>query len=258
MSTETAPATTRQPSLAQRQAKWKRDYRRAADSTENARTLRDTAIVNYFRSLPDSETSEKKNATGGVTRTTKAVSDISRAKATLVALAVSVDDKGKTQDIFALAPQRVVQIVKAFHRAETITQTSTTSGALAPVLETEAATALTVALTEAAKPTNLGDAGALALAETLAKDLADATPEEVVVKAETLTREAIAKAKDAKKATADATTDETKNSEVRPVVLISGALDALESALTSGAADLDPQQKAMLLQRLETLAKHLA
>lgn len=250
----TTETPTRTPSLATRQAKWKRDYRKAAENTENARILRDTAIVNYFRSLPDSEVSEKKTATG-VTRTTKPVSDNARAKATLEALAVSVDDKGKTQDIFALAPQRVVQIVKAYYRAETVTATSTQTGSLAPVLETEAANALTIALTEAAKSTNLGDKGTDALAETLAKDLADAKPEEVVAKAETLTREAIAKAKAAKAEKKDDASD--KADDVRPVVAISAALDSLESAL-AGASDLDSQQKAMLLQRLESLAKHLS
>lgn len=252
MSTAT-DTTTRTPSLATRQAKWKRDYRKAAESTENARLLRDTAVVNMFRSLPDSEVTTRKTA-NGETRTTKPVSDNARAKATLVALAVSVDDKGRTQDIFGLTPQRVVQIVKAYHRAETITQTSTQTGALAPVLESEAANALTVALTEAGK--HMGDKGTDALAETLAKDLADAKPEEVVAKAETLTRDAIAKAKAAKAEKRDDAKAE-KDSLVRPVVAISAALDSLESAL-SGAADLDPQQKAMLLQRLETLAKHLS
>lgn len=250
--TTTAPRTA---SLAQRQAKWKRDYRKAADNTENARILRDTAVVNYFRSLPDSEVSEKKTATG-VTRTTKPVSDNARAKATLVALAVSVDDKGKTQDIFGLTPQRVVQIVKAYHRAETITQTSTQTGTLAAVLETDDASALSVALTEAAKSQNLGDKGADALTETLRADLADVEPGDVVRKAEVLTRQAIAKAKAAKDIAA-AKADETKAEEVRPVVAISAALDSLESAL-SGASDLDPQQKVFLLQRLESLAKHLA
>lgn len=249
MSTQTE---TRTASLADRQAKWKNDYRRACDATENARVLRDTAVVNYFRSTPDSETVTKKTA-NGEQRTTKPVSDNARAKATLTALAVSVDDKGRTQDIFALTPQRVVQIVKAYHRAETVTATSTTSGALAPVLETEAANALTVALTEAGK--HMGDKGTDALAVTLAKDLADAKPEDVVIKAETLTRDAIAKAKEAKAAKAEETKPEAVESE-RPVVKISAALDSLESAL-AGASDLDPQQRAMLLNRLESLAKHL-
>lgn len=251
--TETTP---RVASLATRQAKWKRDYRTAAESTENARILRDTAVVNMFRSLPDSEVTETKTA-NGVQRTTKPVSDNSRAKATLVALAVSVDDKGRTQDIFALTPQRVVQIVKAYHRAETITMSSTTSGALAPVLETEAANALSTALLEARKSHNLGDEGTEALASTLATELADAKPEDVVIKAETLTREAIAKAQAARKVKDEAKPD-AKPEDVRPVVAISGALDALEIALTSGAADLDPQQRALLRGRLETLAKHLA
>lgn len=254
MSTETA---TRTPSLATRQAKWKRDYRKAAENTENARIMRDTAVVNYFRSLPDSEVSVKKTA-NGEQRTTKPVSDNARAKSTLVALAVGVDDKGKTMDIFGLTPQRVVQIVKAYHRAETVTATSTQTGSLAPVLESEAANALTVAMTEAAKSTNLGDKGADALATTLAKDLADAKPEDIVVKAEALTREAIAKAKEARKATADAKSDEAPSDATRPVVKISAALDSLESALSEGAADLDPQQRAMLLQRLQTLAKSLS
>lgn len=251
MSTDTA-TQTRTPSLATRQAKWKRDYRKAADATENARILRDTAVVNYFRSLPDSEVSEKKTATG-ITRTTKPVSDNARAKATLLALAVGVDDKGKTQDIFGLTPQRVVQIVKAYHRAETITMSSTTDGALSPILETERANALTVALTEATK--HMGDKGADALAETMAKSLAETPAGEIVAAAEAATRDAIAKAKAAKAAKKDETGD--KGDDVRPVVAISAALDSLESAL-SGAADLDPQQKAFLLQRLETLAKHLA
>lgn len=250
--TTTAPRTA---SLAQRQAKWKRDYRKAADSTENARILRDTAVVNYFRSLPDSEVSEKKTATG-VTRTTKPVSDNARAKSTLLALAVGVDDKGKTQDIFGLTPQRVVQIVKAYHRAETITLASTTDGALSPMLETDRANALTVALTEASKSQNLGDKGADALAETLSKSLADVPAGEIVAAAEAATREAIVKAKAAKAAKAD-DKDDAGTEEVRPVVAISAALDSLESAL-AGASDLDPQQKAFLLQRLQNLAKHLA
>lgn len=254
--TETAPRTA---SLATRQAKWKRDYRKAAESTENARLLRDTAVVNTFRSLPDSEVSEKKTATG-ITRTTKPVSDNARAKATLVMLAVSVDDKGRTQDIFGLTPQRVVQIVKAYHRAETITQTSTQTGTLSPVLETEAANALTVALTEASKSQNLGDKGADALAETMRETLAETDfgdGQAVVAAAETMTREAIAKAKAAKAAKKDADAPADGEPTVRPVVLISAALDTLESAL-EGASDLDPQQKAFLLQRLETLAKHLS
>lgn len=252
MSTSTETRAPRTASLAQRQAKWKRDYRKAAETTENARILRDTAVVNYFRSLPDSEVSEKKTATG-VTRTTKPVSDNARAKATLIALAVAVDDKGKTQDIFGLTPQRVVQIVKAYHRAETITQTSTTAGSLAPVLETEEANALTVALTEATK--HMGDKGADALAETLRSDLDGVAPADVVAKAETLTREAIAKAKAAKASKAEAKPEAEEG--VRPVVAISAALDSLESALAAGASDLDPQQKALLLGRLESLSKHL-
>lgn len=254
MSNATATeTTTRTPSLATRQAKWKRDYRRAADATENARVLRDTAVVNYFRSLPDSETVTKKTA-NGEQRTTKPVSDNARAKSTLVALAVSVDDKGRTQDIFGLTPQRVTQIVKAYHRAETITQTSTTVGALASVLETEEANALTVALTEAAKSINLGDKGADALAETIRADLADVTPADAVKAAEAITRESIVKARAAKAAAPEV---KPESDGERPVVKISAALDALESAL-SGAADLDPQQKTLLLQRLETLAKHLS
>lgn len=251
--TETAPRTA---SLATRQAKWKRDYRKSTDMAENARILRDTAIVNYFRSLPDTEVSEKKTATG-ITRTTKPVSDNARAKATLVALAVSVDDKGKTQDIHNIAPQRVVQIVKAYHRAETITQTSTQTGNLSPILETEAANALTVALTEASKSQNLGDKGADALAEKIRADLADTDPADAVAAAEAITREAIAKAKVAKAAKKDADAPADGEPTVRPVVLISAALDTLESAL-EGASDLDAQQKAFLLQRLETLAKHLS
>lgn len=251
--TETKPRTA---SLAQRQAKWKRDYRRAAESTENARILRDTAVVNYFRSLPDTVTSVTKNKSGlGSTTTTKPVSDNARAKDTLAALAVAVDDKGKTQDIFGLTPQRVVQIVKAYHRAETITQTSTTAGNLAPVLETEAANALTVALLEAQKSHNLGDKGADALAETLAKDLAESKPEDVVIKAEALTRDAIAKAKAAKADKPEAEAKPEADGD-RPVVAISNALDSLESAL-AGAGDLDPQQRALLRGRMESLIKHL-
>lgn len=248
--TTTTEAKPRTASLAQRQAKCKRDYRKAAENTENARILRDTSVVNYFRSLPDSITTSVKNKSGmGTTTTTKPVSDNARAKDTLLALAVSVDDKGKTQDIFGLTPQRVVQIVKAYRRAETVAATSTTSGSLAPVLESEEANALTVAMTEAAK--HMGDKGADALAETLRADLADVEPADVVVKAEALTRDAIAQARAAK-----AEKPEVKAEGERPVVLISAALDSLESAL-AGAGDLDSQQKAMLLQRLETLSKHL-
>lgn len=249
----TTETTTRTPSLAQRQAKYKRDYRRAAEATENARLMRDNAVVNYFRSLPDTTSTTVKNKSGlGSTTTTKPVSDNQRAKDTLAALAVAVDDKGRTMDVFALTPQRVVQIVKAYHRAETITHTSTTAGNLAPVLESEEGNALTVALTEAAK--HLTDKGTEALAETLAKDLADVKPEDVVVKAETLTRDAIAKAKAAK---AGKPEPKPESGEERPVVAISAALDSLESAL-QGASDLDPQQKALLRGRLESLAKFLA
>jgi hypothetical protein len=251
MSTTTETAT-RTPSLATRQAKWKRDYRKAAEATENARILRDTSVVNFFRSLPDSEVTVRKTA-NGEQRTTKPVSDNARAKATLVALAVSVDDKGKTQDIFGLTPQRVVQIVKAYHRAETVTMSSTTNGSLSPILETDRANALTVALTEATK--HMGDKGTDALAETLAKDLADTPAGEIVAAAEAATRDAISKAKAAKAAKKD---DAKPESDVRPVVAISAALDSLESALSAGASDLDPQQKAFLLQRLETLAKSLS
>lgn len=250
----TATETRTVADLATRQAKWKSDYRKACDATENARVLRDTAVVNTFRSLPDSETVSKKTA-NGETRTTKPVSDNARAKATLVMLAVSVDAKGKTEDIFGLTPQRVVQIVKAYHRAETITMTSTTDGGLSPMLETDRANALTVALTEASKSQHLGDKGADALAETLAKDLADVSVNDIVAAAETATREAIVKAKAAKEAKAEETKPEAEDGE-RPVVKISAALDSLEVAL-EGVADLDSQQKAMLLQRVETLAKHL-
>lgn len=250
----TTTTETRTASLAQRQAKWKRDYRRAAESTDKARTTRDTAIVNYFRSLPDSEVTKKKNPKTGMTTTsTKAVSDNQRAKDTLLALAVGVDDKGKTTDVFALAPQRVVQIVKAYRRMDAMLATSTNTGQVAPELESEEATALSAALLEAAKSNNLGDKGADALAQTLADKAPEAVTPESLRDAEAEVRSAIAKAKAAKPEDTDAPESEGP----RPVVAISDALDTLESALSDGAADLDQHQRAMLANRLESLLKHL-
>jgi len=257
MSTRTVTKPTTTNTLATRRARYVRDYRQAATDFAAAMNVRDTAIVNYFRTLPETETVEVTNPkTATTTRTTKPVSDNQRAKDTLAALAVSVDDKGRTNDVFALAPQRVVQIVKAYRRAEQITATATTSGALAPALESEAASTLATALTTAAKSDALGDKGADALAETLAKSLADSKPEDVVKAADTLVREATAKAKDAAKVAKVEAAAKDKAAAPAPVVLISGALDSLESAL-AGAKDLDPQQKSMLLQRLESLALHL-
>lgn len=260
MSTATkAPAkTARKATLSERRALWTNDYRKAANDTEVATRVRDEAIVNTFRSFPDSEVTEKKTATG-TTRTTKAVSDNQRAKDTLKTLAVAVDDKGKTMDVFGLVPQRVVQIVKAYRRAEQITASTTTDGTLSPVLASEEGAALVTALNTASRGALLGDKGSDALAVTLAKDLADTAPAEIVKAAETATRDAIDKAK--AKADADKEAAKAKGSkateETRPAVGISAALDSLESALTESAKDLDAQQKSMLLQRLENLAAHL-
>lgn len=264
MSTEAPAQTARKATLAERRTRWVGDYRRAAQGTEEALRVRDEAIVNYFRSLPDSVTTTKSTATGK-TRTTKPVSDNQRAKDTLAALAVSVDDKGKTQDVFGLVPQRVVQVVKAYRRAEEMTMLRPDKdGTLSPVLASDDGAALVTALNTAARGALLGDKGADALAVTLAKDLAETAPQDVVKAAETATRDAIDKAKakaDADKAEAKAKTPEAAD-VVRPVVAISAALDALESALNGtsdldGAADLDSQQKSFLLQRLENLASHL-
>ena len=115
------PTTTND--LADRRARYVRNYRAAAEAQTAAINLRDAAIVNYFRSLPNSATTVTTTATGEV-RTTKPVSDNQRAKDTLSALATSVDDKGRTNDVFALTPQRVVQVVKAYRRAEQVTGTA--------------------------------------------------------------------------------------------------------------------------------------
>lgn len=266
MSTSTATKTARKATLTERRALWTRDYRKAANDTEIALRVRDEAIVNTFRSFPDSEVTEKKTATG-VTRTTKAVSDNQRAKDTLKTLAVAVDDKGKTLDIFGLVPQRVVQIVKAYRRAEQMTgATPNTDGTLSPVVASEEGAALVTALNTAARGALLGDKGSDALAEVAAKDLADTPVKDVVKAAEAVTREAIDKAKAKTDADKAAAKDKAKTAKpgdvVRPVVAISAALDALESALngvsdSDGAADLDAQQKAFLLQRLENLSAHL-
>ena len=259
MSTSTqTPRKARKATLSERRALWTSDYRKAAADTEVALRVRDEAIVNYFRSLPDSVVTEKVTATG-TTRTTKAVSDNQRAKDTLAGLAVSVDEKGKTNDIFGLVPQRVVQIVKAYRRAEQMTMTSTTDGVISPVLASEEGAALVTALNTAARGAILGDKGADALAVTVAKDLGETAPAEIVKAAESVTREAIDKAQAATKAEKDAAKAKAPaaKSEATPTVQVSVALDSLESVLSEVAKDLDAQQKSMLLQRLENLASHL-
>lgn len=252
--------TTRKPrtaTLAEKRALWTRDYRQAATDTTTAIRVRDEAIVNTFRSFPDSEVTEKKTATG-VTRTTKPVSDNARAKDTLSTLAVAVDDKGKTMDVFGLVPQRVVQIVKAYRRAEEMTAQTTTDGTVAPALASDEGAALVTALNTAARGALLGDKGTDALAAVVAKDLADVKPGEIVKAAETATRDAIVKAKDKADADKAAAKDKApKGDAPRPAVGISAALDSLESALNESAKDLDAQQKSMLLQRLENLAAFL-
>lgn len=251
--------TARKATLTERRAAWTRDYRKAATDTETAVRVRDEAIVNTFRSFPDTEVSERKTA-NGTTRTTKAVSDNQRAKDTLRTLAVAVDDKGKTLDVFGLVPQRVVQIVKAYRRAEQMTgATPNTDGTLSPVVASEEGAALVTALNTAARGALLGDKGSDALAEVAAKDLADTPAKDIVKAAEAVTRDAIDKAKaksDADKDAAKAKAPRTSEGAT-PAVLVSAALDSLESVLTEGAKDLDPQQKAFLLQRLENLAAHL-
>lgn len=262
MSTSTQTRkVARKATLAERRALWTSDYRKAANDTETAVRVRDEAIVNTFRSFPDSEVTEKKTATG-VTRTTKAVSDNARAKDTLRTLAVAVDDKGKTMDVFGLVPQRVVQIVKAYRRAEQMTgATPNTDGTLSPVVASEEGAALVTALNSAARGAILGDKGADALAEVTAKDLADTAPAEIVKAAEEATRVAIDKAQSASKAEKDAAAARAKGSDDKapalPAVAVSSALDSLESVLGEVAKDLDPQQKAFLLQRLENLSAHL-
>lgn len=253
--TTTTTKTPRKASLTERRALWKSQYRKSEQTYGDSLTARDTAVVNMFRSLPDSVTTVRKTATGE-TKTTKPVSDNQRAKDTLAALAVGVDDKGTTRDRFALTPVRVTQIVKAYHRAEAITMASTSNGSLAPALETEAAGALVSALTTAGRGNYLGDKGADALAETLRESLADTKPGDVVAAAEVAVRDAIAKAADAKKA--DKETAKPKAADApRPVVVISNAIDSLEAALVESAKDLDPQQKALLGGRLEALVLHL-
>jgi hypothetical protein len=253
-----AKAETVEASLAQRLARWTNDYRNACEATENARTLRDTAIVNVFRALPDTETVTKHNAkTGTKTVSTKAVSDNARALETLRTVAVGVDEKGKTNDIFGLTPQRVVQIAKSYRRMDLIVATSTKTGQVAPELESEAATALSAALLEAAKSNALGDKGADALAETLANNTPEVvTPAALEAKA-TEVRDAIAKAKDAAKAKADKGTDKASEAP-KPVVALSDGIAALWSDLESLAQDLDPQQKVLMLGKFRDLADHAA
>jgi hypothetical protein len=250
---------TVEASLAQRLARWTNDYRNACVATENARTLRDTAIVNVFRALPDTETVTKHNAkTGTKTVSTKAVSDNARALETLRTVAVGVDDKGKTNDIFGLTPQRVVQIVKSYRRMDVALSTSTTTGQVAPELETEAATALSAALLEAAKSNALGDKGADALATTMASETPDSvvTPMLLENKAQEV-RDAIAKAKANAKANADKGTDKTSEAP-KPVVALSDGIAALWSDLEALAQDLDPAQKALILGKFRDLADHAA
>lgn len=261
-----ATKTPRKATLTERRALWTSQYRKAAEGAEVAQQDRDTAIVNMFRSLPDSVTTKRKTANGETT-TTKPVSDLQRAKDTLRALAVGVDDKGTTRDIFALTPVRAVAIVKAYRRAEVaIGASPVNNGSLAPALETPEAATLATALTTAARSNYLGDAGADALAETMKANLFEAgaldsaKPVDVVKAAEKETRDAIAKAQAKKaeeKVAAAAKAKETSTDGPRPVVAISDALDTLEVALTAGAKDLDTSQKAMLLNRLEALALHL-
>jgi hypothetical protein len=249
---------TVEASLAQRLARWTNDYRNACEATENARTLRDTAIVNVFRALPDTETVTKHNTkTGTKTVSTKAVSDNARALETLRTVAVGVDEKGKTNDIFGLTPQRVVQIVKSYRRMDLIVATSTKTGQVAPELESEAATALSAALLEAAKSNALGDKGTDALAETLAKSAPENVNGAVLEDATSQVRDAIAKAKDASKAKADKGTDKTSEAP-KPVVALSDGIAALWSDLESLAQDLDPQQKALMLGKFRDLADHAA
>jgi hypothetical protein len=251
-------ATPVEASLTDRLARWTNDYRNACEATENARTLRDTAIVNVFRALPDTETVKKHNAKSGTTVTsTKPVSDNARALETLRTVAVGVDDKGKTRDVFGLTPQRVVQIVKSYRRMDVALSTSTTTGQVAPALESEEATALSAALLEAAKSGNLGDKGADALATTMAAE-APETVTPAVLEAKTAeVRDAIAKAKAEAKAKADKGTDKVSEAP-KPIVALSDSIAALWSDLETMAQDLDPQQKALLLGKFRDLSDHAA
>lgn len=262
--TPTKPATTpRKASLTERRAFYRSQYRQAESDYGTSLETRDAALVNMFRSLPDTVTTKKKTATGE-TITNKPVSDRQRAKDTLLALAVGVDDKGVTRDRFALTDVRVVAIVKAYMRAETAVGASPVNGALAPVMETPQAAALVTALTTAARSTNLGDKGADALAETMRGQIFESTdavkPVDVVKAAEALTRDAIAKATEARKVAAEAAKAKaTTTPDVeRPVVAISNAVDSLEAALVAQAKDLDAQQKTLIHKRLEALLLHLS
>jgi hypothetical protein len=253
-----ATETPRKATLEERRAHWTNVYRESCISEEHAQSERDRAIVNMFRSLPDSVVTRKTTATG-VTTTTKPVSDNQRAKDTLSALAVGIDESGATRDVWALKPQRVVQIVKAYRRAEDLTMLRPDEDGLSPLLATDEGRTLVTALQTAARPNNLGDAGADAFTVVAAKDLADVSVKDVVAKAEEVTREAISKAKEAKaEAKEEAKSkEEAKEEAPRPAAVVATALDSLESALSEVAKDLDPQQKSMLLHRLESLALHL-
>lgn len=256
--TPKAPETdaAAEASLAQRLNRWTNDYRNACVATENARTLRDTAIVNVFRALPDSETVKKHNAKSGTTTyTTKPISDNARALETLRTVAVGVDEKGKTNDVFGLTPQRVVQIVKSYRRMDVALSTSTTTGQIAKPLESEEATALSAALLEAAK--KMGDKGADALAETMAKDAPEAVTGAVLEDATAQVRDAIAKATAAAKAKAEKAKDKASEAP-KPAAALSDGIAALWSDLESLAQDLDPQQKALILTKFRDLADHAA
>lgn len=236
MATKTA---TRKPSVDQRRSRYTNDYRAAAHDSANATQARDQAIYGYYGTLPEAAEVDGK---------TKPISERQRAADTLKALAVKVDDKGRTLDAFEMTPVRVVQIVKTYRRAATLLGASApldTPEAMPVALTTEDVAPLITALTTAAKSDALGTKGVDALVSQAAS--AEQGPEA----AEAVVREAIGKAKAVK-----ADKPKAESSPVTPVQRVSAALDSLESILSEVGADLDPAQRSMLLGRMTEISKH--
>lgn len=242
-----AAAEARKPSLTERRDRAVNDYRQATHGAENAYILRDNALVSFMRTLPESEEIDSK---------TKPVSERKRAEATLKALAVATDDKGKTLDIFELTPVRVVQIVKSYTRAEAILGDAAgereTPESIPAALLTDAAKPLISAINQAANgTTGLGQKGLDAVVSEMS--VPEGTdPAEALSAAEATVRDAVAaKRENAPKPAAEP-------SVARPVVRVSNALDTLESILTDVGAELDANQKSALLARVTEISKHLS
>lgn len=240
-----AATEARKPSLSERRSRAVNEYREATHGAENAFILRDNALVSFMRTLPESEEVDSK---------TKPVSERKRAEATLKALAVATDDKGRTLDIFELTPVRVVQIVKSYTRAEAILGDAAgereTPESIPSALLTDAAKPLISAINQAANgTTGLGQKGLDAVVSEMA--VPEGTADALSV-AESTIREAV----QAKRENAPAKSEEPK--VARPVVRVSNALDSLESILSEVGAELDPAQRSMLLARVTEISKHLS